>query len=251
MLLWRTVAPVKLLNWISNGAKHWDRPKKGRLSREETEREDRAGGGGGRQEKPKTGSLNEFIEKRPGIGTDTPHHTTVETLTSPLSVFLSAITLSLPPSPPSLHLLRRCTWPLHFLSLHFLPFTPFLSPLSSFLFLLTLPDLTLVLFLSLLFCRWIVLFLLCVFLNLSLLPWQRLRLCYWSLLHLRFLPLLPFDFSFNGFKDNAGICFVQSIISISHPSKYYFFLSFIQQFFCFHPPPFPPIQGARCHSVLA
>lgn len=139
--------------------------RKGGKQREKTGR----GEAEGRQEKPKTGSLNEFIEKRPGIGTDTPHHTTVETLTSPLCVSLSAITLSLPPSPPSLHLLWRCTWPLHFLSLHFLPFTPFLSPLSSFLFLLTLPDLTLVLFLSLLFCRWIVLFLLCVFLNLSLL----------------------------------------------------------------------------------
>lgn len=75
--------------------------QEGKKQREKTGR----GEAGGRQEKPKTGSLNEFIEKRPGIGTDTPHHTTVETLTSQLSVSLSAITLSLPPSPASLHLL--------------------------------------------------------------------------------------------------------------------------------------------------
>lgn len=77
-------------------------------------------------------SLNEYMEKRPGIRTDTPHHTTVETLTSGLS---------LPPPLPSLfhyfHLLCHCTWPLHFLSLHFLSFTPFIPRLSSFLLFLS------------------------------------------------------------------------------------------------------------------
>lgn len=90
--------------------------QEGKKQREKTGR----GEAEGRQENPKTGSLNEFIEKRPGIGTDTPHHTTVETLTSPLCVSLSAITLSLPPSPSALTLHLAS-------SLSLTPFPPFYS----------------------------------------------------------------------------------------------------------------------------
>lgn len=93
--------------------------RKGGKQREKTGR----GEAEGRQEKPKTGSLNEFIEKRPGIGTDTPHHTTVETLTSPLCVSLSAITLS-----PSLSSFSPSALTLHLASsLSLTPFPPFYS----------------------------------------------------------------------------------------------------------------------------
>lgn len=101
----------------------------------------------------KTGSLNECVEKRPGIGTDTPHHTTVETLTSLLSLFspLPSLFLSLPLSfPPS-------ALPLHLASsLSLTPFPLFyslFSLLSSFLFLLCSHHLTLLLFLSPLFAN--------------------------------------------------------------------------------------------------
>lgn len=102
------------VNWICKrkSKKLRQRVTKGEAWKEDREKE---------KKKKNTGSLN--VEKRPGIRTDTPHHTTVKTLTSLPSLFPPAITLS-PSYFPSFHLLCLCTWPLHFLSLHFLSFTP-------------------------------------------------------------------------------------------------------------------------------
>lgn len=68
-------------------------------------------------------------------------------------------------------------------------------------------------------CNWIVLSLLCVFLNLSLFStWQHLHLCYRSLRQLRLLPLFPSDFSLCAIKGNLFL--VQPIFFISRPSKW-------------------------------
>lgn len=124
--LWCTVVPVQWIESARERARNWDKAKKEEAWKE---KEEKTGGKG-----KKRRSLNECVEKRAGIETDTPHHTTVETLTSPLSLFPPCHHSFSPSLFPSLHLLCHCTWPLHVLSLHFLSFTPFLSFAHHFSF---------------------------------------------------------------------------------------------------------------------
>lgn len=162
-----------------------------------------------------TGSLNEYVEKRPGIGTDTPHHTTVETLTSPLSLFPPCHHSFSPSLFPSFHLLCHCTWPLHFLSLHFLSFTPFSPSLIISLHHLLPPPLPLRLSLQLNSSFSSV----CLpqsvsFLNLTASPSLLSKL-----LTALSPPLFPSDFSFYAIKSNLYISLVHPIVSISLASK--------------------------------
>lgn len=179
------------VNWICKrkSKKLRQRAKKEDAWKEKEEKTDR-------KQKKKTGCLNECVEKRPGIGADTPHHTTVETLTSLLSVFPPAITLSLPPS--LLPSICSATAPGFFTFSHSISSLLLLFPLlSSFLFLLCSCHLTLLL--SPLFSQ----------LNSSFssvcLPqsiWQRLHLHYWRFWHGCLLPLCPCDFFVYGIKDH-------------------------------------------------
>lgn len=135
-----------------------------------------------------TGSLKENVRKASWRwGRHAPSHNSRD-------INFSTLSLLAPPSLfPSSHLLRRCTWPLHFLSPHFLPFT--LSfPHHHFSFSLFAPRRAPPSSLSFL-SIWIVLFLLCVFLNLSLLSAIPLNLNFpssllWNALHFH-TPIPP------------------------------------------------------------
>lgn len=146
-----------------------DRGKGGWAGGEETEREDRAGGGGGEAGKTQNRVFKWVYRKASWHwNRHAPSHNGRDINFSALCFPLCHHSFS-----PSLSSFSPSALTLHLASsLSLTPFPPFysFSLLSHHFFLLTLPDLTLVLFLSLLFCRWIVLFLLCVFLNLSLLP---------------------------------------------------------------------------------
>lgn len=186
MVLWCTVGPVKWIEYSKEIARNWDEEgRKGTLEKEKRE-----------DWQNRKRSLNEYMEKRPGIRTDTPHHTTVETLTSELSLSPPAITLSFLPSALPLHLAS---------SLSLTPFPLFHSfyppsPISS-LFPLCLHHFALLLFLSVFFCNWIVLSLLCVFLNQSLFSiWCCLSLYRWFFWQPHLHPFFPSDLLFHTIK---------------------------------------------------